>query len=622
MAIACGVLTGLSLLLGPALLEDGTAWGQVPNPLQPLSGAAQETPAAEDESGEAEVNQSPVLEIQRELGNILPPSAAPQIERGAVRLDGRTQFVVGAPAPVRDAQGRLENRPIQERVRLIQRQLFDVASTEFDPETLNVRAVQEDGSWKIYVNADEFEGGQYLMTVTDADARVVGHSNIQDRAEELVEVIEESLIRYKQERQLEFLLRQVVIAIAILAAIGAGSWVIYRFQRRFKAERRRLVRQTRDLNQLGTTGPSDTGEPVVTTAIHLEMENQQRRTLLDIGRLVLWVGQVVLWVGGFFAIMGLFPYTRWFQPLLLQVAPVPLKLLALLWAMQVVIRLSDALIDRFFLVLQNRTILSPEATQRLALRFSTFSGVIKSVVGFMLGGVAVLIGLSMVGIEIAPLLAGAGIIGLGISFASQSLIKDVINGFFILLEDQYGVGDVVVIGDVSGFVETMNLRITQLRNEEGRLITIPNNAITVVQNLSKEWSRVDLMIDVAHTADLDEAIALTEKVAREMSQDAKWRPLILEPPLMLGVDRLDYRGVTIRMWIKTQPLKQWDVAREYRRRLKLAFDAAGIEIAVPQQMVSFQNTLTMRETFDGESSDRSSGSDGSSMLPYIRSEHS
>jgi small conductance mechanosensitive channel len=153
------------------------------------------------------------------------------------------------------------------------------------------------------------------------------------------------------------------------------------------------------------------------------------------------------------------------------------------------------------------------------------------------------------------------------------------------------VGDVVILGDIGGFVEYMGLRITQLRNEEGRLITVPNGSITVVQNLTKEWSRVDLLIDVDHSADIDKAIAVIERVATEMTEDDKWKHLILEPPLLLGVDQLNYVGATVRMWIKTQPLKQWDVGREYRRRLKIAFDQAGISIGIPQQSLRFNTSL-------------------------------
>ena len=132
----------------------------------------------------------------------------------------------------------------------------------------------------------------------------------------------------------------------------------------------------------------------------------------------------------------------------------------------------------------------------------------KNVIATVLIAIGTLASLSLLGFDLAPLLAGAGIISLALSFASQNVLKDVINGFLILLEDQFGVGDVIISGDVAGFVENMNLRITQLRNEEGRLITIPNGQITVVQNLSKEWSRVDLMIPVALDSDIDQAIAL------------------------------------------------------------------------------------------------------------------
>ncbi|MEO0488624.1 MAG: mechanosensitive ion channel family protein, partial [Cyanobacteria bacterium J06659_2] len=253
-------------------------------------------------------------------------------------------------------------------------------------------------------------------------------------------------------------------------------------------------------------------------------------------------------------------------------------------------RLGNMVVNRLCLALQNEAILTPERSQRVSLRLSTFSQVTKSIVASTLIALGILAGLALMGVNLASLLTGAGLIGLGISLAAQSLIKDIINGFLILFEDQYGVGDVIVVGDVAGFVETMNLRITQLRNEEGRLITIPNSQIAIVQNLSKEWSRVDLMVSVAPRADIDQAIALIRQVADDMAQETPWQHLILESPLILGVDRLDHYGATVRIWIKTLPLKQWDVAREYRRRLKIAFDQADIPIGAPQQFVQIQTT--------------------------------
>lgn len=207
--------------------------------------------------------------------------------------------------------------------------------------------------------------------------------------------------------------------------------------------------------------------------------------------------------------------------------------------------------------------------------------------------------LLVLGIDLGPIIAGAGLAGLGISLASQSLIKDIINGFLILLEDQYGIGDVVVIGDVAGLVEKMNLRITQLRSEEGRLITVPNGHIDIVQNLSKEWSRVDLRIPIDYRIDIDAALTTVRETSEEMQQDATWSFLILQATEALGVDHLDHTGATIRIWIRTQPLQQWSVGREYRRRLKLKFDKLGWNFGAPRQILEFPKEDASLQVLNG-----------------------
>ena len=191
----------------------------------------------------------------------------------------------------------------------------------------------------------------------------------------------------------------------------------------------------------------------------------------------------------------------------------------------------------------------------------------------------------MLGIDIAPILAGAGILGLGISFGAQSLVKDIINGVFILIEDQFGVGDVIDAGGFIGAVEELNLRTTQIRSADGELITIPNSFITVVKNKSSNWSRVNLGIDVAYGTDIDRAIAIIAEVANEMSLELPWKLLILEPPMVLGVDNFGADGITIRVWIKTKPSEHMSVGREYRRRLKITFDREGIQIPFPQRSI-------------------------------------
>jgi len=203
--------------------------------------------------------------------------------------------------------------------------------------------------------------------------------------------------------------------------------------------------------------------------------------------------------------------------------------------------------------------------------------------------IGLFVGLIVFGVDFAPLIAGAGLLGVAVSLASQNLLKDTINGFLIVLEDQYGIGDFIDTGNWSGVVEGLNLRITQLRNPEGKLITIPNGQIGAVANLTKSWSRVDLNVPVDYETDTLSAIRVIETTAMEMSRDPQWRWQILEAPKIMGVDDFSDRGLIIKIWIKTQPAKQWMVAREFRLRLKLAFDKAGILIPVSQQNIAIRD---------------------------------
>ena len=141
------------------------------------------------------------------------------------------------------------------------------------------------------------------------------------------------------------------------------------------------------------------------------------------------------------------------------------------------------------------------------------------------------------------------------------------------------------MGDFSGLVENINLRITQLRDAEGRLITIPNSEITIVANHSNQWSRADVSIPISYDTDIDKAIAIIDRLGAEMMSDQKWQRIIWESPQILGVESFSDRGIIIRVWIKTEPLKQWEVAREFRRRVKIAFEQAGMPIPLPQQQI-------------------------------------
>jgi small conductance mechanosensitive channel len=192
---------------------------------------------------------------------------------------------------------------------------------------------------------------------------------------------------------------------------------------------------------------------------------------------------------------------------------------------------------------------------------------------------------------LSALITGAGLIGATLTFVFQNLLKDWINGILIIFEDQYAVGDVVDFGGgTSGFVESMSLRSTKIRSAGGRLSTIPHNQITIVHNLTKDWSRVDFTIEVAYGSDTTLAMEIMKEVALEMARDPQWQNDILEPVNLIGVSRVAHAGIEISMWIKTKRMRQWDVEREFRRRLKLAFDEKGIGIGVPQQTFLLNNS--------------------------------
>lgn len=193
--------------------------------------------------------------------------------------------------------------------------------------------------------------------------------------------------------------------------------------------------------------------------------------------------------------------------------------------------------------------------------------------------------LSEVGIDITPILAGAGIVGIAVGFGAQSLVRDVLAGVVILVENQYGQGDVVAVAGVSGLVERVNLRRTVLRDLDGAVHSIPNGQIAVASNFTREYSRVNLNVTVSYAEDLDRVFAVIDGVGRELAEDEAFGPLILKAPQALRVDAFAESGVVIKILGDTKPLRQWDVMGELRRRLKRAFDENGIEIPLPHRVI-------------------------------------
>ncbi|MDH4320937.1 MAG: mechanosensitive ion channel family protein [Desulfobulbaceae bacterium] len=191
------------------------------------------------------------------------------------------------------------------------------------------------------------------------------------------------------------------------------------------------------------------------------------------------------------------------------------------------------------------------------------------------------------GVEIGPIIASAGVVGLAVGFGAQNLVRDVISGFFIILENQIRVGDVAIINGTGGLVEKINFRTTVLRDLGGVVHIFPNGAISTLSNLTNEWSAYVFDIGVAYKENTDRVIGIMQEVGREMLADEKYGTFMLEEPDIFGVDKFADSAVIIKGRIRTNPIRQWEVGREYLRRIKYAFDANGIEIPFPHQSVYF-----------------------------------
>ena len=244
------------------------------------------------------------------------------------------------------------------------------------------------------------------------------------------------------------------------------------------------------------------------------------------------------------------------------------------------IRIAAIGIDHVETVVRSR---SGDSRNRLdfASRLRTIGGLVKNAVNVLVVGAATLMILEEVGVNITPLLTAAGIGGLAVGFGAQNLVRDVISGFFLILEDQIHVGDVVKIDATSGVVESVKLRTVVLRDLSGTVHVIPNGAITTLSNMTKDFAYSVLDVGVAYKEDTDHVVDVLRDVGADVRADADFGPHILDELEILGVDDFADSAVTIKIRIKTRPLKQWMVGRELRRRIKKTFDAQGIEIPFP-----------------------------------------
>ena len=229
------------------------------------------------------------------------------------------------------------------------------------------------------------------------------------------------------------------------------------------------------------------------------------------------------------------------------------------------------------------------AAARRKQRAETLGGVLRSVTTFSVFTIAAIMALSELGANIGPLIAGAGIVGIALGFGAQTLVRDFLSGLFMLFEDQYGVGDVVDLGDAIGTVEAVSLRVTRLRDVNGTVWYVRNGEILRVGNMSQNWARSVLDVRVGLGEDLTRVRTILEETCHSLWEDEDYNGKIIEEPEVWGVERMDPDAVVVRVAVKTAPLEQWEVARELRKRIKERFGHEGIEIPFPQQVVWNRN---------------------------------
>jgi len=253
-----------------------------------------------------------------------------------------------------------------------------------------------------------------------------------------------------------------------------------------------------------------------------------------------------------------------------------LKIVIILILTKLALMFGDKLVDKLF-----STRINPAAYFQ-ERRATTLIALLKSVLLYVIYFIAIVSVLTELNVPVAPILAGAGVVSLAVGFGAQSLVKDVITGFFIIFEDQYSVGEYVSLGNVSGIVEEIGLRVTKLRDWNGELHIVPNGQVVQVTNFNRGSSRALVEVGVAYEVDIDKAIEVMEKAGQEVAEQLS--EIIVEAPQVLGVVNFGPQEVILRMIARTQPLEQWRLERELRKKLKEAFDAEGIEIPYPKRV--------------------------------------
>lgn len=517
-------------------------------------------------------------------------------------LSNFTLFTIASPTVYdRNSEAVGDQIPVERRAEEIRDKLLLLIKRPMDPETLVFEVSMLRNIPVIDVRDERYTRPLILVSVTQYDADYNGlpvdelANKWRDRLEK---DLRSRLERLPEDKQRVF---QIISGLIFLTMVLFG--LKYRVSKRQKQLRRR--KQAISVETANSASAREALPGTSQVSIYEQVEQKKtslfrklqqtftlnrRLAVLDFIQWLLFWLFVLAWYAGFVWVSIASPYLLLNSPL-----GGPLKvvvgLLSTWFFTGLAIRTCRRLIDYFATDREGMDlgdfILFGDA-QRRQLRTITIAGAAKSLVTVLIALIGILQALQALNISTVSLVAITSVAGLAITFGSQNLVKDLVNGFFILAEDQYAIGDVIDLNGTAGLVEHLNLRVTQLRSSEGELVTIPNSGISQVKNLTRSWSRVSFSIEVAYHTNPDKALELLNEVSQTFYNDPEWRDKMRAEPAVLGIDSVSHSGLTITTWIQTEPAQQWAVGREFRLRVRRALGEHGIDIGTPRQTYVYE----------------------------------
>jgi small-conductance mechanosensitive channel len=554
---------------------------------------------------------------------------APPLEQDPVesirKVEARAKLIQKVYASIYEtmlSRVNLSSKPFPKNSRAIVRLDWDDLLVQDNlgrhPDTPKIEVGVRNEQTVVYVlNQPEISlSQQSIATVTDADALYYGKS-IAEVAQQWRSIIQESLSSalwgQVLDRHYPWVRPAIIVLLLLLFSIPLFfSWLLCNFLSFHERKFRRKLQEIREsltqealfwkepglsrsifpeLRQSIGRLPTSSPRQIVRHGWNLLQKHffstdrfgsiEQFHNLIKLALTTLFWLQV-WWVFIVLASVSLvYPQTRSFVLFFTRQA----FILPLIWMVLAILdKIASFIIDHLLIQwAKDVRVLHPNST-RLRLRVSTYSPALKGAVAFVLTVIGIYLTLQLY-VRDPAAIASAGGIAVAIAFLSRNLLEDMMNGALILYTDRYALGDHITVNQITGLVESMTLYTTHIRGAEGRLVTIPNGKIFIVENLTKDWSRVELSIELTDNTDIDTACQVIDRTAAKLREDTDWKEKILEPASILGVDAISSQGIVLKVWIKTQPAQQWAVGREFRRRVKLALDEAGISLAVPRQEI-------------------------------------